>query len=89
MRKIICYCDICKKETPDNALSTYFDPKVGYEICKVCCRNIITKVINGKLINLTPWCKICNGVGTIEESVSYEADGRNKYETIKCKECEI
>jgi len=85
MRKTICYCDFCKKETPDDNLAVFGD---NYEICKSCRYEIVAKVIREKTFNLTPWCKICKATGKIKESVGCGYD-HNVYETKKCDACTI
>lgn len=84
MRKTVCYCDICKKEVKEVDLRL-FD---SYEICLCCRRNIIHRVIKDKPFILTPWCKVCNGMGIIRESIDCGYD-HNQYETKKCENCKI
>lgn len=87
MRKTVCYCDICKKEVKETDLQL-FSVDRNYELCKSCIYGIVHRVIRDKVLILTPWCKVCDGVGKIKESVGPDYD-HVQYETKKCENCKI
>ncbi len=87
MRKTICYCDFCHRETIDTDLQAFGAEGVSYEVCKGCIIGIIRKVIKEKTFVLSPWCKFCDGKGVIKEAaLDYD---RITYETKKCEVCKI
>ncbi len=88
MRKTVCYCDICKKETKESDLKVFGSEGISYEICLGCRNGIIHKVMNDKIFILTPWCKVCNGTGIIKESIDCSYD-HNQYEIKKCENCKL
>jgi len=84
MKKTLHYCDICGKEKNSAEIKGFND----VDICLLCQRLIITKIIASKTLNLRPWCKVCHGKGQIEESEA-EPHGRVIRSYHECKECKI